>query len=189
MIRALHNHIIFEFEDPVTAKGEFEETQHKSGIYLKGGFEKSAKSPRWATILNVGPDCDHVCVGDRILIPALRWTEGIKFQDRRYWKTDESQIVGYVHNDEFVLINEYVTFTKFEEVISKHSSGLVVISHIPTDTPHGAVSAIATGCVAELLNSTIYYDGANFFNTFEYDHSELSFIKESDILAYAPGEV
>jgi co-chaperonin GroES (HSP10) len=187
-IRAVHNHIIFQFEDAVTAAGEFEEANHKSGLYIKGGFEKSAKSPRWATVVNTGPDCEHVRVGNKILIPALRWTEGVKFEGQRFWKTDETQLAGYVKKGSFVPLNDNVVFTQNIEKISEHSSGLLVISHIPTDTPTGVVTKVAKGCMTQLRGATIYYDLANFFDTFEYEDVEYAFIKEDKILAYAPTE-
>jgi hypothetical protein len=188
-IHAIHNHIIFRFLDAVNSKGEFEEAQHKSGIYLKGGYDKSAKSPRWATVLHAGSTCEHVRTGDKILIPALRWTEGVKYNEDRFWKTDESQIVGYQRDDQaFTPINKFVIFKQVSEKITARSSGLIVIEHTPDDTPSGVVYDIAADCVDDLKHGTVYYDATNFFNTFEYNDTELSFLKEDDVIVYIPKE-
>lgn len=185
-ITAIKNHIVFQFIDPVNSKGEFEEGASAGGIYIKGGHDRSAKLPRWATATSVGGSCKHVRVGDLVLIPALRWTEGVKHDDQYYWKTDETQIVGYKNMGEFFPINEYVLFIPNKEVISQHSSGLVVISHQSDDTPSGKVVFTDVECEPAINKATIYYNTANFFNEFEIDGIELSFIKQDDIWAYTP---
>jgi co-chaperonin GroES (HSP10) len=185
-ITAIKNHIVFQFIDPVNTKGEFEEGASAGGIYIKGGYDRSAKLPRWAMVTSAGGKCEHVKVGDLVLIPALRWTEGVKHDDQYFWKTDETQIVGYKSGDEFFPINEHALFIPNKEVISQHSSGLVVISHQSDDTPSGKVVFIAADCEDDLKGATIYYNTANFFNEFEIDGIELSFIKQDEIWAYAP---
>lgn len=184
-IRAIHNHIIFKFNDPVNSKGEFEEAAHESGIFLKGGYDKSAKKPRWATVTSVGDRCNTVKVGDTILIPALRWTEGAKIGDDRFWKTDEGQLVGVIRDGKLLLLNKHVTFEHKPETISTSASGLTIISHITHNTPHSAVIDIATDCEPGLHGSQILYNGDTLFDFFKQDGRDLAFIKEEDIIAYS----
>lgn len=95
-IRALHNHIIFQFLDKIDARGRFiHETQ--SGFLIQGPREDdSAKSPRWAKVVCLGPDCteDLRVANCEILIEPLQWTLGAKFEGQTYWKTDESKILA-----------------------------------------------------------------------------------------------
>lgn len=186
-IQAIHNHIIFRFVDEVNSKGEFEESM-KSGFYIKGGYDKSAKMPRWANVLNVGPTCEHVKIGDKILIPALRWTEGVKYQEQRFWKTDESQLVGFERDGKFTPINEHIIFTPIKEHITPSAAGILIVRQTTDDTPSGTVTQIADGCEKELDGGTIYYDNASFFDTFELNNKEYSFIKEEKVIVYAPKE-
>ena len=96
-IRAIHNHIIFQFIDRVNAKGEFEEQQSKGGIILKGNFDQSAKNPRWARIVSVGPKCSEFLKVEKpeILIDNLKWTIGVKYEGETYWRTDEDHVLCY----------------------------------------------------------------------------------------------
>lgn len=185
-ITAIKNHIIFRFVDAVNTRGEFEEAVSEGGLYIKGGFDKSAKMPRWATVLSVGTACEHVKAGDTILIPALRWTEGVKHNDQFFWKTDETQVVGYKRGGDFTPINKHVLFKPTKELVSQRSSGLVVISHQSDDTTHGTVVFMDNECEPTLAGSTIYYDSSNFFDDFTVDGIELSFIKEDNIWLYVP---
>ncbi len=96
-IRAIYNQILFQFVDKVNAKGQFEEARSKGGIILIGGFDDSAKQPRWARIVSLGPDCSDELrtSGCEILIENLRWNEGAKLDGQRLWKTDEDQVLAY----------------------------------------------------------------------------------------------
>jgi co-chaperonin GroES (HSP10) len=85
-------------------------------------------------------------------------------------------------------LNKHVVFTPIKETITASSSGLLVVQHTSGDTPSGRVKMIAADSCSELENSTIYYDNANFFNAFELDQAEYSFIKEDDIIVYATEE-
>ena len=187
-ITAIKNHIVFQFVDPVNSRGEFEEATTEGGIYIKGGFDKSAKSPRWAIATSVGKECKQVQAGDKFLLPALRWTEGVKHEDQFFWKTDETQVVGVYRADNFKPINKYVLFVPKKEAVTTHSSGLVVISHQGDDSAHGKVVFMDTEADTLLMGSTIYYDSSNFFDEFVVDGIELSFIKEDDIWLFVPAE-
>ncbi len=96
-IRAIRNHIVFQFLDNVTLAGVFDETKSTGGIVLPSDKHESAKSPRWAKIVCLGPECSDILRGDgcEILIDALRWSPGINYQDTNIWRTDEDQLLGY----------------------------------------------------------------------------------------------
>ena len=96
-ITAIYNHIVFQFIDRVNTKGMFEEASTSGGILLIADHQKSANQARWAKIISLGPDCSNVLreEGCEILIEALRWSPGIKYNDEFLWRTDESQLLGY----------------------------------------------------------------------------------------------
>lgn len=98
-LRALHNHIIFQFVDEVDAKGQFVPKYDKvsgTSLILRSHYDDSAKSPRWVNIVALGPDCtDEVSrPGIQLLVDALKWTRGAKFNGQTYWRTDETQILA-----------------------------------------------------------------------------------------------
>jgi co-chaperonin GroES (HSP10) len=187
-ITAIKNHIVFQFVDPVNSKGEFEEAVSEGGLYIKGGFDKSAKSPRWAIAMSVGKECEYVQAGDKFLVPALRWTEGVKHEDQFFWKTDETQVVGVYRDGNFKPINKHVLFVPKKEAVTTRSSGLMVISHQGDDSAHGKVVFMDTEVETPLMGTTIYYDSSNFFDEFVVDGIELSFIKEDNIWLYVSPE-
>ena len=96
-VRAIYNHILFQFLDRVDNKGQFEEAKSFGGIILNSSHDESAKNARWAKIISLGPDCsDELRVpGCEILIDNLRWTPGIKHDGEFLWRTDENQLLGY----------------------------------------------------------------------------------------------
>ncbi len=97
-LRAIHNHILFQFIDKISeSKGQFEEGTTSNGIVLLSSHDESAKQPRWATIVSLGPDCSEQLrvPGCEVLIENLRWTPGVKYNGETYWRTDETQLLGY----------------------------------------------------------------------------------------------
>lgn len=98
-LRPLHNQIIVQFlEQQVGPKGYFERYT-KSGIVLPA-FESHAdtiKTPRWAKVCAIGPKCDPILAveGCEILIEPLMWTQGMEVKGRKYWRTDQTKVVGY----------------------------------------------------------------------------------------------
>lgn len=182
-IRALHNTILFQFEDATNNKGEFESSH--SSIWLKASFDESAKRPRWGIVTSAGPDCDDVQPGDRILIPALRWNIGVPFNGQKYWKTDDKQIVLRVRGDDVSIRNKFVLFTP-QAAKADVCSGIIVMYAKQPDSPTGIVWGSAAPFpgedVAEGL--TIRYDDALFEDVFDHDGKSLSFIKQDNILCY-----
>lgn len=96
MLQAIRNHIIFQFLDKVSTNGQFSRNTDW-GLVIAGHFDDSAKAPRWAKIVSLGPDCGDELRTDNclILIEPLKWTAGIDFGGQKYWKTDENQVMAY----------------------------------------------------------------------------------------------
>lgn len=89
-ITPLHDSILFAFEEDVNNVG-FDQTT-ASGIVYKS-FDYDTKTPRWGIALKVGPDVKFVKEGDRILIDSLRWTEGHKIDETKFWRTTENDVI------------------------------------------------------------------------------------------------
>lgn len=65
------------------------------GFTLTTFYEDSAKLSRVGIVTEIGPDVPNtIKVGDRILIDALMWTTGVKFEDRTIWKTNSDKVIG-----------------------------------------------------------------------------------------------
>lgn len=96
-IRAIHNHILFQFLDRVRLDGKFEEEKSPGGIIIQSHFDTSAKTSRWAKIISLGPDCSDILrkEGCEILIENLKWTKGVSFDNQMVWRTDEDQLLAY----------------------------------------------------------------------------------------------
>jgi co-chaperonin GroES (HSP10) len=90
MITTLHNNILFTFNDESDSQG-FNNVS-AGGIVYKS-FDHDAKTPRWATVLVVGPDVKDVKAGDEILIENLRWSEGHEIDGLKIWMTQESEVM------------------------------------------------------------------------------------------------
>lgn len=96
-IRPLRNNVIFRFlEDTFGKKGAFIEKATAMGIIIPP-TNTTQKVARWGEVVAAGPDAD-VKPGDYILIEALMWMEGVKVDDGKVWKTDDSKILA-VTND------------------------------------------------------------------------------------------
>lgn len=186
-IKAIRNNIIFKFVDATNTKGEFQKTATQSGIQLLGSFDESAKTPRWVNVVDSGPDCKHVKPGTQALLPALRWTNGTKFNDERIWKTDEKEVVAFRESPTSPVIpaDGVVIFTR-QALVKKSTSGLFVVGGTDDETPRGTVVSIGAKCEPELAGSTIVFDGSNFFDDFVVGGVTYSFIKEDEIAAYEP---
>ena len=189
-ITAIKRGFIFQFCDDVTAKGEFAKTASAAGIILNSSFDESAKQPRWVSVIAAGPDCDETVLhaGAKVLLPALRWTAASKLEGQKIWKSDETQVVAYTDGDAIVPCNEHVIFKQIpRERTSTSAAGLLVISGSSEDTPSGIVSVVSGSTDPELTVGTkIYYDDANFADTFDHNGTQYAFIKEDSILAYEP---
>jgi len=97
MLQSIKDHIIFQFLDQVDSRGMFLPERTLSGLYRPTSSDDSAKLPRWAKVVALGPDCDEDLrvEGCEILIGALRWTKGGKCNGQSYWRTDQKEVLGY----------------------------------------------------------------------------------------------
>lgn len=190
MLKALKNHILFKFVDPVNSKGEFVRAKTSFGLEFLSTVDDSSKAPRWAQVVAVGPEVENVATDDFVLIPALRWTIGTKYQGERFWRTDETQIVVVKRDTKFAVLNKFVVFKR--NPATKRESTLILVNDIDYNTPTGVVKQIGKDVdVDELVpGCTIYFKGENFFDTTLPEDTiapfQFSFIKDEDILLYEP---
>lgn len=74
-LRALHDHVIVEDMD-------FSGRQLSSGIILMNDDGTTAGiRPRWGQIYAIGPEQEHVRVGQWICVAHGRWTRGLEIED------------------------------------------------------------------------------------------------------------
>ena len=89
-ITALHDNIIFTFNDDNDGKG-FDNIS-EGGIYFRS-FDHDSKTSRWGTVLVIGPDVTETKPGDKILIENLKWTEGHDVDGLKIWMTNEKSVM------------------------------------------------------------------------------------------------
>lgn len=186
-IKAIKKSFVFQFNDAVNSKGEFDNGTTGGGIILQSSFDDSAKQSRWVTVVSSGDECDASVfkIGAKVLLPALRWTEASKLEGQKIWKSDETQAVAYIDGDNLVPLSNYVIFTQNKSTVSQSQSGLLVVVGGVGDTPSGTVVSIGSKAAEELTAGTkFYYDDTNFTDTFEHKGVKYAFIKDDSILAY-----
>ncbi len=67
----------------------------ESGIVMTALDITHNKSPKWGKVLLKGPDVDEdIKIGEYILIKPLQWTIGTTFQDEKFWKTDQKNVLS-----------------------------------------------------------------------------------------------
>jgi co-chaperonin GroES (HSP10) len=183
-LRALNNDIVFQFIDDVNTKGRFIEGMSSSGIILGSSDDDSARRPRWAKVVAIGPKCTSVEIGNEILIPALRWTLGATFEGAKYWKTRDNELVAKRdhHGGALHVLNSWVVFHREQDMVHVRQSGLFYVSK--QETPKGHVAHVGQKCDAILGRSDIYYKSEGFIDLFTHRNREYAFIKDEDILAY-----
>lgn len=181
----IKNTFIFRFKEAINSKGQFEKNATETGIILQSSFDDSAKESRWVEVVEVGPECSDVCKNAIVLLPALRWTSGVKFEDQTIWKSDEQQAVAVKDcTDGGALpLRDFVVFKPHKEEERVSSFGLVIVGDPDANSPRGVVVATGPNCTDAKPGDMIYYDTTNFTDTFIVDGEELAFIKEDKILA------
>jgi len=105
-IRAIRNHIIFQFEDETvhasatgsdTSHGQFKETTDW-GFEITS-FDEGTKKARWVRVISVGKDVkSDIKQNSRILVEALAWTNKIVWKGIPMWRTDESKVYALDEN-------------------------------------------------------------------------------------------
>lgn len=181
MIRAIRNNVLFSFDDEVTTRGEFRETH--STLYVSGSFDKSAKLPRWGTVVATGPECKFLRAGDKILISALRWSEGASYENTKVWKTDEQQLIAYERDGLLTLVNDFVAFRPIERAQSRINE-LIIIETVQPDTATGTIVTSSSDGQHGITYTgrNFYYDDSLFFDEIVRDGQVIRFIKIRDIL-------
>lgn len=96
-LRAIGNNIIFQFVDEIRNIDDANRKQFKDQTdwgFTFSDKDESMQACRWGRIHSVGPDVkDAVFVGDEVLVTALKWTNGYKWDGELYWNTNEDQIL------------------------------------------------------------------------------------------------
>lgn len=96
-LRALHNHIIFEFEDKAIISDGISQfvDQTESGIEIVRHSD-SASSGRWGYVVFLGPEAEEEGfeIGMRIFVEPLKWTNALSFEGMQIHRTDVDQILA-----------------------------------------------------------------------------------------------
>ncbi len=92
MLKPLKDSVLFVFTEEVSGGLFVEESE--SGIYLGKSVDSSSNEARWAVVAAVGPEVLTIKTQNKILIGALRWTEGFTISGTKLWKTTESEILA-----------------------------------------------------------------------------------------------
>lgn len=91
-MRAIRNHILFQFIDSIS-NGKFVEATNW-GFEIGQNDDSSGKTCRHVVITHIGPEVsDNITVGDTAVVENLKWTEAFKFEGEDYWRTDSDQIL------------------------------------------------------------------------------------------------
>lgn len=97
-LRPVLDHILFQFQDElVTSQGIKQFNERTSwGFDLRANFDVNLNSPRWVKVVAVGPDVKDpdIVAGAVVLVEALKWTEGMKFEEQEYWMTKEDHVIS-----------------------------------------------------------------------------------------------
>lgn len=99
-IKAIRNHVIFQFEDAIVRKSDHGKQRKQFEEKTDWGFQLSnyddgAKTPKWGIVIAVGREViPDIQVGSRILIEPLQWTEAIELEGESYWRTDDQKIMA-----------------------------------------------------------------------------------------------
>lgn len=183
-LKPIKNTFIFKFMNSLNNKGQFNKDTTESGILLQASFDDSAKETRWVSVTEVGHECKDIRVGSTALLPALRWTSGVKFEGTNVWKSDEMQAVAILDPIDSVVIplRDTVIFEpiKSEEITS--AFGIVLVKDPEQNTPRGVVTHVGPDCIDATIGDIVYYDDTNFFDTFKHAGVAMAFIKEDKIV-------
>ncbi len=99
-LEPIANHVLFQFQDDVDAAhlGVFKD-KTKWGLELPSRIDDTIKTPRWVTIIGLGPDVNkELHVGQKVLVDALKWTRIVDYKGLRFARTDSDQILAVDDN-------------------------------------------------------------------------------------------
>lgn len=97
MLRPLGKSFLFEFASD-TAGGLLIE-KNLGKILLTAEVLNQGKFARWGKVLAVGDMVTDFVPGQWVLIEPLQWTTEIRFQDRKYWKSDETKVLAVTDHE------------------------------------------------------------------------------------------
>ena len=103
---ALDHHKVKELrilrDQVLVADMKFDERKTAGGIVLLNDDGKNhGIRPRWAQVYAIGPEQEHVKVGQYVLVSHGRWTRGINIEDENGKKT-----IRRIDNDEILLVSD-----------------------------------------------------------------------------------
>ena len=85
--------IAFLFEEDIENGGFVDKTE--SGLLIQEDRSKQVDLPRWGIATQIGEDCKEVVEGDRILIEATMWTNGLELvEGKDFWVTRERNVIA-----------------------------------------------------------------------------------------------
>jgi hypothetical protein len=103
-IRPLHDHIFFVFEEETMIRDGHQMFRLKtdSNLLLQPDYEDSINAPRTGVVLLCGNDMKDpdIYPGKRILIAPLMWTNALKFEDMRCWRTEPKHVLAVFDDEE-----------------------------------------------------------------------------------------
>lgn len=181
-MQVLANNILFTFVDEVTESGDFKPKNTGGVVQLVGSTDGSARQPREAVAVYVGPDCKSVKPGDHFVIPALRWTQSFKYENTRLWKTDESEIAALVVGDEIQAVNDFVVFTRHKPTAQTSSLGIILVHQLEDSQRSGIVLNVGVDVSEIAAQDHIVFFAPTFNDEFHYRAKTFSFVKEKEIL-------
>lgn len=92
IIEPVRNYVIFTFVEDIN-NGRF--INKTSGqIIIHSDDLAQTTTARWGKVTEIGPRVDAVKIGDFILIEPGKWTTHFYVDGKRFWKTDEDQIMA-----------------------------------------------------------------------------------------------
>lgn len=99
-LQAIGKSFLFTFFD-TTAGGRFIERNSGAIILTNQDIRQQGDLARWGKVESIGDDVSDFQVGDIVLIEALQWTSEFRFNDKSYWKSDETKVIA-IGEDESV---------------------------------------------------------------------------------------
>lgn len=91
IIEAVRNYVIFTFIEEITGERFVNSTD--TGIITTSLSIDQTGHARWGRVTNIGPKVEGISIGDYILVEPGKWTAHFHVDGKRYWKTDDKQIL------------------------------------------------------------------------------------------------
>ena len=176
------NNIAFQFDQGTTSKG-FSDTTTASGIVLVKSVNRDSKQPKWGKVVGIGNESKYHDMS-RVLIPALRWTEGLQLPNLgKVWMTHDEELIACVSKEGFKALNDYVKLKDVSYVDVIRSTIAIVQDESDYTRPrYGTVVEVGPDATDVVVGDKIIFSGANF-NEDEENGIKYLYVKESEILA------